>query len=156
MRRSLSLPRLLPALLLFLSLGGCTAFYQTPEVTIADVRIVGLGLNGGTAEIHLEVDNPNLFNLEVRRLEYLLEVEGRNANWSRLAEGVAPDTVRLPRRSLEDVRIQVPFRYDAVGTAIRSWWETGEMNYRLQGEILARGPLGEMELPFRASGGMTR
>jgi LEA14-like dessication related protein len=152
----LTRPVSLPALLIFVVwLGGCTAFYQAPEVTITDVRIVGLGLSAGTAEIHLEVDNPNFYQLEVRRFQYLLEVEGRNSNWSPLAEGVTADTVRLPRRSREDVRLQVPFRYDAVGTAVRNWWETGAMNYRVQGEILARGPMGERELPFRASGSMT-
>jgi len=140
---------------MLLLLGGCAVFFRSPSVSIADVRVVGLGLTSGTAEIHLEVDNPNFFQLEVREFHYLLEVEGRNDAWSRLAEGSSLESIRLPRRSTEQVTLQVPFSYDAIGVALRSWWDTGSMSYRVQGDLRARGPMGNRDLPFRASGKMT-
>ncbi len=157
MKRPLPLyaPRSLVLPFLVILLGGCSLFYRSPSVAIADVRVVGLGFTSGTAEIVLEVDNPNFFHLEVREFRYLLEVEGRGDQWSRLAEGSSAESIRLPRRSIERVTLQVPFEYEAVGTAIRSWWDTGAMNYRVQGDILARGPAGQVDLPFRSSGTMT-
>lgn len=139
---------------LMIAASGCSLFYQEPTVRIADVRLAGVGLSSGTAEIEFEVENPNIFALEVRRLSYLLEVEGRGDRWSPLAEGVTAESIRLPRRSTEEVTIQVPFRYEAVGVALRSWWETGDLSYRLRGDIETRGPLGSVELPFRAEGRM--
>jgi len=146
--------RALTLTLLVIAAPGCALFYQEPTVRIADVRLAGVGLSSGTAEIEFEVENPNIFALEVRRLSYLLEVEGRGDRWSPLSEGSSVESIRLPRRSTEEVRIQLPFRYEAIGVALRSWWETGDLTYRIQGEIETRGPLGSVELPFRAQGTM--
>jgi LEA14-like dessication related protein len=143
---------LVPFLLL---IGGCSVFFRSPGVTLADVRVIGLGLTSGTAQITLEVENPNLFQLEVREFHYLLEVEGRHDTWSRLAEGSSVERIRLPRRSKEEVRLEVPFSYDAVGVALQSWWQTGSMNYRVRGDLTARGPTGRIDLPFRAEGSMS-
>ncbi len=154
-RRLPILGRWLVLPLVVILLGGCSLFYRSPSVVIADVRVVGLGFTSGTAEIILEVDNPNFFHLEVREFQYLLEVEGREDRWSRLAEGRTAESIRLPRRSVERVTLEVPFQYEAVGTALRSWWDTGAMNYRVQGDIVARGPAGRVDLPFRSTGSLT-
>lgn len=137
-----------------LALGGCALFYQTPSVEIVDVRVVGLGFTSGTAEVILEVENPNHYKLEVRELRYLLEIEERSDLWRRLAQGISSEHVELPRRSSRTVSLRVPFEYDAVGAAVRSWWNTGEVTYRIQGDLKARGPGGERDLPFRARGTM--
>jgi LEA14-like dessication related protein len=142
------------ALVLPLFIGGCAALFRSPTVEIVDVRLVGLGLSSGTAEVTLEVDNPNLFRLEVREFSYLLEIEGSNDRWTRLAEGSSLERVELPRRSTEEVRLRVPFEYGGLGTALQSWWNTGQVNYRIAGDIRARGPGGERDLPFRARGQM--
>lgn len=136
-------------------LGGCALFYRSPEVQILDVRVVDLGLTSGTAEVVLEVDNPNFFQLEVRELEYLLEIEEREDEWSSLARGSSDEAVTLPRRSTETVTLEIPFSYEALGIAMRSWWNTGEVSYRLEGDLRGRGPTGEMNVPFRAIGRMT-
>jgi LEA14-like dessication related protein len=142
------------ALVLLVVLNACSVFYRDPVVSLTDLQIVGLGLLSGTAEVTLEVENPNLFSFEVREFRYLLEVEDRDDRWARLAEGVSADTVRLPRRSTEEVTLRIPFSYGAVGTALRNLFSTGEIHYRLEGELKGRGPTGEMDLPVRAVGRM--
>ncbi len=145
----------LPVLLFLLAtLPGCALLYQSPEVRIVDVRVVGLGITSGTAEILLEVDNPNRFGLEVRGLDYLLEVgtPSDQARWDTLAVGFHPDTIQLPRRSEEQVAVRIPFRYQALGTALGAWLQGGDIPYRIQGEVKARGPGGERDLPFRSRG----
>ncbi len=150
--------RLLPGLLaLLLGVAGCSLFVRSPEVAIADVRVVGLGLSGGTAEVLLAVDNPNRFALEVRAFEYLLEISdpARPERWDTLAVGVAPDTVRLPGRTETVVPLEIPFRYNALGTALRAWLQGGEIPYRVQGEVRARGAGIQRDLPFRSRGTLT-
>lgn len=145
-------PLALAAALLILS--GCALFFRNPEVRIVDVRVVGLGFTSGTAEVLLEVDNPNRFGLEVRGLDYLLEVGTPSdlERWDTLAVGFHADTVHLPRRSEEQVAIQIPFRYRALGTALTAWMQGGDIPYRIEGELKARGPGGERDLPFRSRG----
>ena len=136
-------------------LGGCSGLlYRSPTVEIADVRVIGLGLTSGTAAVDFQVDNPNFFRLEVRELEYLLEVEDAGNRWGRLAEGRSDERIRLGRRSTETVTLEIPFSYGALGLALRSWWETGSVGYRLEGDLLGRGPTGEVRVPFRSSGRM--
>jgi LEA14-like dessication related protein len=161
MNRRRKLLRLLCLLPLLLATGGCGAFYQAPEVRIVDLRLTGLGITSGTAELEVEVDNPNRFALEVRRLEYLIEVsDGRagsngEARWDTLAVGVEPDTVRVAGRSAETVTLRIPFRYQALGVAFRSWLEGGDIPYRVVGEVRASGPVGTRDLPFRSEGSFT-
>ncbi|TVP58876.1 MAG: hypothetical protein EA351_02930 [Gemmatimonadales bacterium] len=145
---------LMGPLALLLVLSGCALFYQSPEVRITDMRVVGLGLTSGTAEIDVEVDNPNRFAIEVRGLEYLLEVSdgAARARWDTLATGFSADTVRIARRSTDKVTLQIPFRYQALGVAFRSWLEGGQIPYRIEGEVRARGPGGQRDLPFQSQG----
>jgi LEA14-like dessication related protein len=135
-------------------IGGCALFYRNPTVQIADVRVIGLGFTSGTAEVLLRVENPNFFQLEVHEFEYVLEIEDRYDRWRPLAEGRSEERVRLPRRSTETVTLEIPFSYEALGVALRSWWDTGEVTYRIEGDLIGRGPTGGMNLPFRASGQM--
>jgi len=136
---------------------ACSLFVRSPEVAIVDVRVVGLGLTGGTAEILLQVDNPNRFNLEVREFSYLLEVAdpSRPERWDTLAVGVTADTLQLDRRAVSVVPLRVPFRYGALGTALRAWMQGGEIPYRLEGEVRARGAGFQRDLPFRSRGSLT-
>lgn len=133
-------------------LGGCGLFYRSPTVQIADVRVVELGFASGTAEVVLEVDNPNFFGIEVREFAYLLEIEAEEDRWSPLAEGSTDEAVDLPRRSTERVTLEIPFSYDAMGAALRSWWDSGEVGYRIEGDLRGNGPTGELNLPFQAAG----
>ncbi|MFW5904654.1 MAG: LEA type 2 family protein [bacterium] len=118
------------------------------------MRVVSLGLNAGMAEVVLEVDNPNFFSLEVREFDYRLEVEDGEDRWANLAQGSTRESVTLPRRGIERVALEVPFDYEAVGAALRSWWNTGSVPYRIEGALSARGPGMVREFPFQARGRM--
>lgn len=136
------------------TVAGCGIFYQSPSVRIADVRVVGLGLSAGTAELDVEVDNPNRFALEVRGLEYLLEVSdgAETARWDTLATGTSADTVRIEGGDMERVTLSIPFRYQALGTALQSWFAGGSIPYRVEGIVRAGGFGGQRDLPFRSEG----
>lgn len=148
---------LLVLALLLLAGSGCSTFFQDPEVRLLDLSVAALGLGGGTARVVMEVDNPNRMSIEVRALEYLIEVgppgaSGGTVAWDTLATGAHTDTIRIGGRSVESVTLDVPFRYSAVGTAFRSWLEGGDIPYRLQGDVTARALMGERTHPFRSSG----
>lgn len=147
-RRARRLAALVPLLLA----AGCSWMYEEPSVRILGVRVVGLGLTAGTAEVELEVDNPNRFAFEVREFGYLLEVAEGDDRWTELTRGTAADTVRIPGRTVERVTLPVPFQYRGAGTAIRAWFETGEIRYRFRGELTARAPTRTLVLPLRSEG----
>jgi len=137
-------------------LPGCALFFRAPEVRIVDLRVVEVGLRSGTAEVILEVDNPNRYSLEILGFDYLLEVgsSGQDPRWDILAQGVREESLRLPARSEERIVIQLPFRYSALGTAVGAWLRGGEVPYRVEGILRAKGPVGERNLPFQARGSL--
>lgn len=154
--------RLPTLLLLGLLLPGCALFMAEPRVTLADVRVVQLGITGGTARVELEVENPNRFDLSVRTLAYRLEVadgpagEGGEERWLPLAEEeeVERDLTAPAGRTVR-VEIPVEFQYRALGAAVRSFLADGEIRYRVRGTVRVDGPLGERRLPFASNGRMT-
>ncbi len=149
-------------LLVGLLLPSCALFMSEPRVTLADVRVVQLGITGGTARVELEVENPNRFDLSVRTLAYRLEVaegpagEGGEERWLPLAEEeeVARDLTAPAGRTVR-VEIPVEFQYRALGAAVRSFLADGEIRYRVRGTVRVDGPLGERRLPFASNGRMT-
>ncbi len=151
-------PALLPIARAILALGtlmflaGCSGLYRAPEVTLTNVQITGLGLTSGIARVYLEVENPNPVSLEVRRMEYLLELRGPDGEWNVLSEGVSSDRVTVVRRGTTDLSLEMVFQYRALGAAFLGWWDSREVMYRIQGDLSARGPLGPVQLPFEASG----
>lgn len=142
---------------LTLVLSGCGLLIQNPVVGIVDVRVAGLGLSGGTAEIFLQVENPNRFDVEVREFQYVLLVAERpeSVRWDTLAIGVSADTLRLGRRSIEVVPLRIPFRYSGLGTALRGLLFGGSVPYRVEGTLRARGSGIQRQIPFSASGTLT-
>jgi LEA14-like dessication related protein len=146
--------RLAVLAVLALLISGCSVFYQDPTVRLLDVRVVGLGITSGTAEVTLEVENPNRFALEVREFIYLLEVAEGDGRWVELARGDVTESVRIGRRTTEEVVLPVPFQYRGAGSAVRAWLETGRIEYRMQGELTARAPSRTMTFPVRSSGSL--
>jgi len=136
------------------SIQGCALFYEAPAVEILDVQVVALGLTSGTAEVALEVTNESGRVMEIRGFLYEIEVKGpgEGANWITLAEGFHDQELVIPGRGTEEVLIPVPFQYSALGDAVRSLLSSGEIPYRLKGEIWLGGPTLGMQMPFKHEG----
>lgn len=140
-------------------LGACSLAFQPPEVRIAEVRLASLGLTQGTAELELEVVNRNRRSLDVQGVRYHLQVrddleEPQEGRWVTLGEGFHSEAVALQGGDTTFVTVDVPFRYRAVGAAIRSLLRRGEVDYRLDGEVEVAGPLGPARVPIRTEGSL--
>src|SRR3569832_2133602 len=58
---------------------GCStlgkAARRDPVVTLQDVKVTGVGLNGGSLDVVLNVENPNDFRLDATQLNYHVLVD---------------------------------------------------------------------------------
>lgn len=152
------------ALLLGLLSQGCAFFYDPPEVRVVGLRVASLGFTAGTAELDLDVHNRNSRDIEVRGLRYRLDVRrpeddeegGEDAAdaWTVLAEGFHAEPTTLTGEERTRVTIEIPFDYEALGTAVRSFLREGRVRYRLEGALGIDGPLGEYEVPLRTTGAL--
>jgi LEA14-like dessication related protein len=127
-------------------------------VQIADVRVVSVGLVGGTAEVSLNVVNPNGFTLTAREVRYRLSFVDADAEegWRVLAEGESGEELRVPARDSAGVRLQVPFRFVDLGRALGGLLQQGELGYRLDGDVKFDAPMRDVRVPFDRRGSLGR
>jgi LEA14-like dessication related protein len=142
---------------LALLLPGCALFYEEPEVRIAEVTLTEVGLSGATVEVGLDVRNPNPGALTSSGLRYVLSFEAPEdggEEWRTVAEGESTDEVSVPGQETRRVQVAVPFRYDELGRAVAALLQSGELRYRLAGDVDFDAPLGDLRVPFQHTGNL--
>jgi LEA14-like dessication related protein len=148
--------------LALLSAAGCATLgmlgrFVEPVVTFKDLRLTGLGLQGGSLDIVLSVYNPNQFNIEGVRLTYQLNVDN-----VRFGEGALDSRFVVPKGDSTDIRIPLNFTYAGIGAAGRQVVDQGAVNYTVGGDLTVDTPLGNFTRPysrdarFTVFGGTTR
>lgn len=120
-----------------------------------------MGLTSATADVRVEVENPNWFELDLLGFAYELELEdpgqdgeGGSAEptWVRLAEGHHDEALSVPAGETARLELEVPFGYEGMGAAVRSFLAQGTIPYRLQGDVEGRLLFWTLTFPFQAGG----
>ena len=135
-------------------IAGCAtlgrAVFREPVVNFRDARITGLGLSGGAVDIVLSVYNPNSFRLEGSRITYNLVVDsvpfGSGAYDQRFTIQEGDSTV---------IRLPLSFTFAGIGAAGRQLIQTGQVNYRVRGDLTVATPLGNFTRPYDQTGRFT-
>jgi LEA14-like dessication related protein len=131
---------------------GCSAIakqaFREPSVTLRDVRVVGLGVNGGELEVDLSVYNPNHYQLDASRLRYRVFV-GDSVG---LAGGEMDARTSVQPTDSTIVRVPVVFAYSGLTAAARQLLMTGTVNYRVTGEVAVASGVGNFTVPFSTTG----
>ena len=134
--------------------GGATAcasvgrsVFEQPVVTFKDLRVNGLGLQGGSLDVVLNVYNPNRFALNATRLTYQLMVDS-----VALGTGALDERFVVQRGDSSTVRLPVSFTYAGLGTAGRQLLRSGTVNYRVLGDVTVATPLGSFTRPYDRTG----
>jgi LEA14-like dessication related protein len=134
-----------------LSAVGCASVgrsvFEQPVVTFKDLRVNGLGLQGGSLDVVLSVYNPNRYSLNATRLTYRLMVDSVP-----LGTGALDQRFVVQRGDSTTVRLPVAFSYAGLGSAGRQLLRSGTVNYRVLGDVTVGTPLGNFTRPFDRTG----
>jgi LEA14-like dessication related protein len=134
-----------------LSAAGCASIgrsvFEQPVVTFKDLRVNGLGLQGGSLDVVLNVYNPNRYSLNATRLTYRLMVDSVP-----LGTGALDQQFVVQRGDSATVRLPVTFSYAGLGSAGRQLLRSGTVNYRVLGDVTVGTPLGNFTRPFDRTG----
>ncbi len=135
-------------------LAGCATLgrqvFEAPVVNFKDLRVNGLGLQGGSIDVLLNVYNPNRFNLNATRLTYRLMVDSVP-----LGTGALDQRFVVQSGDSAEVRLPVAFTYSGLGAAGRQLMRSGTVNYRVLGDVTVATPLGNFTRPFDRTGHFT-
>jgi LEA14-like dessication related protein len=122
------------ALLAALLLASCALApkFQTPQLTVVDVQILGGDLWSQRLKVRMHVQNPNDRELPVRSLDYTIEVEGQT-----FATGASTDAFIVPALGESDFDMNVTT--NLAGTVlkllVRGSGANNTVNYRLTGTL---------------------
>jgi LEA14-like dessication related protein len=141
----------LSAITLAAATAGCASLarqaFQEPVVSVRDVRLTGIGLNGGSVDVSLNVYNPNNYRLDATRVTYQLVFDTVT-----FATGAITERQTVQGRDTLRVTIPVSFSYRGVGEAGRQILGTGSVNYRLLGDVTVGTPVGPFTVPYSTTG----
>jgi len=138
------------ALAALLGLGGCAFFrsvlgvgFERPTLAYESWSADQLDLEGVTIALHYRLENPNDFGLDLRRLDYRLEVEGRQ-----IVEGQLPSGVQIRAKGATPVAIPVRLRWRDVPGFVELLLTRADVAYHVSGAAGVGSPLGTIDLPF--------
>jgi LEA14-like dessication related protein len=135
---------------------GCStlgrAAFQNPVVHLRDVRVRGIGLNGGSLDVLLSVYNPNHYRLDATRLTYRVALAGDSIT---LASGALDSRFTVQDNDSTTVTIPVSFTYAGVNAASRSILNTGAVDYHVLGDVTVGSPVGSFTVPYSSTGRFT-
>ena len=135
----------------FAAIAACSTLgrqaFADPVVSLKDVQIASMGLNGGNLNVKLSVYNPNGYRLDATRLTYRLLVDS-----TPLANGVMDNRFTVQDKDSTMVTIPVSFTWSGLGAGVRSIFNTGAVNYRVTGDVTVGTPVGNFTIPYSQTG----
>lgn len=122
------------------------AFAQ-PVVTVGDVRLGGIGTQGGTINVALDVYNPNNFRLDAEAFNYRVLIDT-----IQLTEGTIEKRITLLQKDSTRVNLPVPFGFREVLQIGQQLSQRGSVSFRLLGDVKVLTPFGSVKRAFDEKG----
>jgi LEA14-like dessication related protein len=139
-----------------IGVAGCAMIgrgaFKQPVVHLHDVRVRGLGLQGGTLDVLLSVYNPNGYRLDASRLDYKLMLASDSVT---VATGTVDNRFTVQSNDSTIVPIPVNFTYRGIGAAGQQLMQMGALMYHVQGDVTVASMVGSYTIPFSSVGRFT-
>jgi LEA14-like dessication related protein len=139
------------AALMLMPLAAC-GFMQRqsfgqPEVVVDDVRLTGIGLQGGKIDIILAVYNPNNYRLDASQLQYTALIDTL-----RVADGTIAPRVTLVPKDTSKITVPMNFGFRQVAAAAQMAAQRGTIPFRVYGDLKIDTPFGSVTRKFDQRG----
>lgn len=110
---------------------GSLPLVRMPGISLGGLRVRDLSMTGATMDISLGIDNPNGFDISMKRIEYSLAING--ASW---AMGQSHRSDVIPRKGRSELRIPVALDFLAIGSGVYDLLRgSSQVSYALSGAL---------------------
>ena len=103
-----------------------SSIVQEPHISIKSVELAGISVNGINLICHLDVENPNSFDIPFPEINWDIFI-----NTHAFLSGVIKDGGRLRSRRTTTVDVPLSISYAGLYNSFASLWETHEAAYNL-------------------------
>lgn len=128
-------------------LAGCAAPLQKPEISLAGVDLIGIGLVEQRLLLKLKISNPNDVDLPIKALSFDLDLDGQP-----FAKGASEQPVTVARQSEALLGVKVVSRLGDVLKPLRAARKNGKLGYRVHGNVEFERSEGSTSVAFDRSG----
>ena len=139
------------ACLLCSALGGCSFFmrqaFAPPTIAVSDVRLAGIGAQGGTINVVLTLHNANGYRLDATDVHYNVHVDTLL-----IATGTISQRVTMLQKDSAKVKLPVTFGLKEVLLAGQELSRHGVLPFRVDGEITVETAFGNIHRAFVQTG----
>jgi LEA14-like dessication related protein len=135
---------------LLTTIGACSVIgdiFKEPNVQLDRVVVRSVGVSGGNLDLIVKVDNPNSFTLHGTKLEVGFDVEGQH-----LGSIAYDEDFSVTENGTTTVTLPLTFGWAGVGSAVRTVLGSGDLPYRMKGQLALKTPWGGKEVPFTREG----
>lgn len=144
-------PRAAIALSACFTLAGCASLmrqaFAPPTVAVSDVRLAGIGTQGGTVNVVLTLHNANDYRIDATDVQYNLRVDTLL-----LATGTINQRVTLMEKDSVKVKVPVNFGLREVMLAGQQLTKHGSVPFRVDGVITVETAFGNVRRAFAQTG----
>jgi LEA14-like dessication related protein len=121
--------------------------FQKPVMSVKRVDVTSVSFTGVGLALVMNAQNPNAFALDLGRVDYQLDLEGR-----RFATGQANNPVRVPARGTGEVTLPVEFRFAELVQGIQSILTKDQVPYKVSATLGFNSPVGQIPIPISHDG----
>jgi len=132
-------------LLLLLSCSG--RLMEQPVFTLKAVSLEPIGNKEIKITIGMEVRNPNLYELELKTLDFKFYLDDRE-----IGKGGLTEEIRAPKDSISKIRIPITAKYIDFGDYLKAAISGRKIRYRLTGDAKIKAGLAKKTIPFDTEG----
>ncbi|MBC7743049.1 MAG: LEA type 2 family protein [Bdellovibrionaceae bacterium] len=134
----------LVCLLLSNFLFSCASVMKDPQVNITNVDVADVTAKDITLNLKLNIINPNGIPINLKKVNYALQMSGK-----KIAEGVLNQGVNVPAKGQADVVVPVKFKFNTLDSLVSGLLKkTISKDYELTGTA----DLGIISIPFTKKG----
>jgi LEA14-like dessication related protein len=125
--------------------------FARPTIAVRSVKLVSVGLTGGSIEVGLAIANPNPYPLPVQRAVYSFAL----ADSTEVGRGESAAAFTVPAHDSAVVDLPVDLSWQGLRAAARDAARDGTVDYILKGTVTLDTPLGNPNVPFQVAGRFT-
>lgn len=134
-----------------LMIAGCVGlFFEEPTITLREIHVQQISLTDASLNFVAEIQNPNLYELRLKSLNYTVYLNDRETG-----SGSLQKEISVPASSTVQVEIPVSARFGSLGIIAKRYLTGQELPYRIEGQALVKAGLFDRTFPFSRTGTLT-
>ncbi len=124
---------------------------KLPKIKVAGLKLANLSFTGADLKLALEVDNPNVWSLGLKKLNYNFVVNGQK--W---LQGNLQQALQVGQKQKQRIELPIHLNFLEMGRSVYNLLTNpGALEYQLTGNALLNSSiklLGDFELPINQKG----